>query len=138
MKQLVRLAALAVLFAQQSAAAEEPPLTDDELGTSQQQALLHALASNPFGHRAAGHCRAGYAMLIRPHAIRSNTCYYGGYWVGGGVPIKGDGPLWHEGTFGWDYFGMTFDKLVDLNWSHGRRAQGGTRAYKTDGKRLHK
>ena len=138
MTRLSWFAILAALLAQQSAAAQEPPLTDDELGTPQQQALLHALAGDPFAHRAADHCRAGHAMLIRPHALRSNTCYYGGYWIGGGLPVKGDGPLLHEGTFGWDYFGMTLDKLIALNWSHGRRAQGGSGAYKTDGPQLHK
>ena len=138
MTRLAWAAILTTLFVHQSVDADEPPLTDEELGTPQQQALLHALAGDPFGHRAADHCRAGHAMLIRPHAIRSNTCYYGGYWVGGGVPLKGDSAHWHEGTFGWDYFGVTFDKLIDLNWSHGRKAQGGTGAYKTDGPRIAK
>jgi hypothetical protein len=113
-----------------------PPLSDEELGTAQQQALLAALGGDAYGHRADDHERAGCAMLIRPRAIPSNTRYYGGYWVGGGVPIKGDNPAIEEGTFGWDYFGMTFTKRVALNWSHGRRYQGGTGAYKTDGPRL--
>ena len=64
------------------------------------------------------------------------TRYYGGYWLGGGSPIRGDSPTAEEGTFGWDYFGMTFAKRIDLNWSHGRRYQGGMGAYKTDGPRI--
>jgi len=113
-----------------------PPLTDDELATGQQRALLEALAGDPYGHRACEHERAGCAMLVRKRAIPSNTRHYGGYWVGGGLPIKGEGPALNEGTFGWDYFGMTFNKRVALNWSHGRHYQGRTGAYRTDGPRL--
>jgi hypothetical protein len=113
-----------------------PQLSDEELGTAQQQALLEALGGDAYGHRAADHARAGCAMLIRRRAIPSNTPHYGGYWVGGGLPVLGDSPSLEEGTFGWDYFGMTFTKRVALNWSHGRREQGGFGAYKTDGPRL--
>src|SRR5438105_1659596 len=79
-----------------------PQLTDDELGSAQQQALLQALGGDAYGHRAADHERAGCAMLIRRHAIPSNTPHYGGYWVGGGLPVFGDGRFPNEGTFGWD------------------------------------
>jgi hypothetical protein len=113
-----------------------PQLSDDELGTKQQQALLEALNGDAYGHRAADQERAGCAMGIRRLAIPSNTKHYGGYWVGGGLPCKGEDPALHEGTFGWDYFGMTFPKRIALNWSHGQRYQGGTGAYKTDGPRL--
>jgi hypothetical protein len=112
-------------------------LTDEELGTPQQQALLMALAGVPYGHRAADHARAGCAMLIRPHAIGSNTPHYGGYWVGGGKAVRGEKPFQDEGTFGWDYFGILFTKRIALSWSHGRRYQGGTGAYQTDGPKLH-
>jgi hypothetical protein len=113
-----------------------PALTDEELGSPRQQALLQALGGDPYGHRAAAHAQAGCAMNVRPRAIPSNTRHYGGYWVGGGSPIRGDSPTAEEGTFGWDYFGMTFAKRIDLNWSHGRRYQGGRGAYNTDGPRL--
>ncbi|HZN36016.1 MAG TPA: hypothetical protein VFB80_19435 [Pirellulaceae bacterium] len=116
---------------------EVPPLTNEELGTQQQQALLLALAGDPYGHRAADHCRAGWPMLIRHHAIPSNTRHYGGYWIGGGVPLFGDSPSLVEGTFGWDYFGA-MNKWIDLSWSHGRRYQGGGGAYRTDGPKLPK
>jgi hypothetical protein len=115
---------------------ELPPLTDEELGTRQQQALLESLGGDAYAHRAADHERAGCAMLVRQRAMPSNTRHYGGYWVGGGLPIFGDNPALEEGTFGWDYFGLTFTKRIDLHWSHGRRYQGGAGAYKTDGPRL--
>jgi hypothetical protein len=115
-----------------------PRLEDDELGTPQQQALLDALYGDPYSHRAADHARAGCSMLIRQHAIPSNTQHYGGYWVGGGLPVFGDARELHEGTFGWDYFGILFNKRIDLNFSHGRRYQGGTGAYKPDGPRHEK
>ena len=132
------LAALVMLQHHLRAADELPVLSDEELGTPQQQALLMALAGDPYAHRGADHCRAGCAMQIRPHAIPSNTRYYGGYWLGGGLPLRGDEPCLDEGTFGWDYFGFTLHKRIALNWSHGRRYQGGTGAYKTDGPKLHK
>ena len=113
-----------------------PALTDEELGTTQQQALLTALAGDPYAHRAADQACAGCSMLIRPHAIGSHTPRYGGYWVGGGKPCRGDEPLQGEGTFGWDYFGILITKRAALNWSHGRQYQGGTGSYKTDGPRL--
>jgi hypothetical protein len=112
------------------------PLTDEELGSPKQQALLQALAGDPYGHRGDDHARVGCAMNIRRFAIPSNTKHFGGYLVGGGLPIKGDGPFLDEGTFGWDYFGMTYPKRIALNWSHGARYQGGAGAYRTDGPRL--
>jgi hypothetical protein len=118
------------------AANDLPTLTDEELGTTQQQALLTALAGDPYGHRAADQACAGCSMLLRPHAICSNPSRYGGYWVGGGKPCRGDSPFLDEGTFGWDYFGILFTKRVALNWSHGRQSQGGAGAYKTDGPKL--
>jgi len=109
-----------------------PPLTDEELSTSQQQALLQALSGDPYGHRAADHVRAGCPMNIRPRSLPSNTWPYGGYWIGGGQALKGRFPSADDGTFGWDYFGLTFTKRIDLNWSRANRYQGGTGAYKTD------
>jgi len=112
-----------------------PPLTDEELGSPRQQALLQALNGDPFGPRAAAHAQAGCAMQIRRWAIPSNTQHYGYYQVGGGVPILGEGPTLEEGVFGWDYSGILFNKRVALNFTHGRRYQGGFGAYKTDGPR---
>src|SRR5947208_9113326 len=89
-----------------------PQLTDDELGSAQQQALLQALNGDAYGHRGGDHAQAGCAMLIRPHAIPSNTPHFGYYRVGGGVPIHGDAPMLDEGTFGWDYYGILFNRPV--------------------------
>jgi hypothetical protein len=114
-----------------------PTLTDEELATPQQLALLNALGGDAYGHRHADHYRAGCSMLIRKRAIPSNTHRYGAYWVGGGLPVHGDDPTFEEGTFGWDYFGCLYHRRVVLNWSHGRRYQGGMGAYKTDGPKLH-
>jgi hypothetical protein len=109
------------------------PLTPEELATPQQQALLQALAGDPYGHRAAAHARAGCLMNVRPLALPSNTASYDGYWIGGGQAIKGYCPAIEDGTFGWDYFGLLFTKRIDLHWSYGRRHQGGTGSYHTDG-----
>lgn len=81
--------------------------------------------------------RAGHPECISGLAIPSNTYHYGGYYVGGGLPLRGDGPCAaHEGTWGWDYCGILFPKRIALNWGHGLRYQGGTGAYKTDGPKL--
>jgi hypothetical protein len=117
--------------------ADLPALTAEELISPQQQALLRALAGDAYSHRAADHERAGCAMLVRRRAIPSTTRHYGGYWVGGGAPIFGGDPYLDEGTFGWDYFGLTFPKRVALHWTHGRH-QGGAGAYKTNGPRVHR
>jgi hypothetical protein len=70
-------------------------------------------------------------------AIPSNKCRYGGYDVGGGLPVRGEErSAFHEGTWGWDYFGILFPKKIALNWGHGLRHQGGAGAYKTDGPKL--
>jgi len=82
--------------------------------------------------------RAGHPECISPLAIPSNTCRYGGYYVGGGLPVRGENRCAaHEGTWGWDYVGILFPKKIALNWGHGLRDQGGTGAYKTDGPKLH-
>ncbi len=66
-----------------------------------------------------------------PLADHESGCY-----VGGGAPFHGDGRCAHEGTWGWDYHGRLFTKRIWLGWHHGRRDQGGTGAYRTDGPHL--
>ena len=78
--------------------------------------------------------RAGQPLETRCLTIPSRTSRYGGYLVGGGVPVLGEGPYPCEGTWGWDYRGFV-PKLIALHWSHGRK-QGGLGAYKMDGPRL--
>jgi hypothetical protein len=84
------------------------------------------------------HHRAGNPTAIAPWARPSWSPAYGGYSVGGGCPFPRKGEPGHpsEGTWGWDYFGKCFSRRVDLLWWHGRRYQGGTGAYKTDGPKL--
>jgi hypothetical protein len=81
--------------------------------------------------------RAGCPQCVSRLAIPSNSPRDGGYYVGGGLPVRGEGRCsQHEGTWGWDYVGLLFTKRIALNWSHGSRYQGGAGAYKTDGPKL--
>jgi hypothetical protein len=84
------------------------------------------------------HRRAGFPQETSRRARPSDTGRYTGYTVGGGsVRLrKGDPPLPHEGTWGWDYVGGVFKRRVILNWWHGRRYQGGPGAYQTDGPKI--
>jgi hypothetical protein len=83
--------------------------------------------------RSCGHARAGCPLCLSLFAIPSNTRFYRGYYVGGGNVFRGDLRQCNEGTWGWDYGGILVPKRVALNWSHGRRYQGGTGAYRTAG-----
>ncbi len=84
--------------------------------------------------RDENHRRAGYPQSVKHLAAPSNTRFYGWYYVGGGDALwRGEPRLANEGTFGWDYSGILFPKQVALAWSHGRRYQGGTGAYRTVG-----
>src|SRR5262249_47094728 len=58
-----------------------------------------------------------------------------GYYVGGGVCLGHGQPRFRDdGTWGWDETGSgNFRHRVILGWSHGRKYQGGTGAYRTDG-----
>jgi hypothetical protein len=83
--------------------------------------------------------RAGYPRALADHLATSTTPGGIGYYVGGGVPIghrhvQGEPRRRDEGTWGWDETGTAhFRHRVILGWSHGRRYQGGTGAYRTDG-----
>lgn len=114
---------------------ELPPLSAEELSRPPMQTLWLALAGEPYAHRAEDQARAGCAMLVRPRAIPSQTRHYGGYAVGGGVPLRGASPGPEQGTFGWDYFGLTVPKRVALRWSVLPREQGGAGQYRTTGAR---
>jgi hypothetical protein len=80
--------------------------------------------------------RAGYPHTVASWAKPSDTGRYKGYYVGGGSPCRGEGPCEEEGTWGWDYCGLCLPSKIALGWWHGRKEQGGTGAYKTDGPRL--
>jgi hypothetical protein len=82
----------------------------------------------------ACHSRTGDSQSVAPYARPSDTGRYCGYFVGGGAAWRGEPRFPSEGTWGWDYCGFgILAKRIDLQWSHGRRYQGGTGAYKTDG-----
>jgi hypothetical protein len=74
--------------------------------------------------------QAGYPQCVSPVSMVSYNEHYSGGYVGGGKAHGGNGPCPHQGTWGWDYtpFRSTF-----LGWSQGRRYQGGTGSYTTDG-----
>ena len=75
---------------------------------------------------------AGYPFCLRDHTAPSDNGHYDGYYIGGGTGRHhGDAPCPHEGTWGWDYTGI--GSRVRLNWSHGRRYQGGYGRYATEG-----
>lgn len=73
------------------------------------------------------------ARIVLP----SDTGHYRVYFLGGGAgnPRKAEPRRPDEGTWGWDYQGLLPRRII-LGWWHGRRAQGGVGAYKTDGPRL--
>src|SRR5262245_41675295 len=103
--------------------------------------LLVAGAARADPVPAAGDCgqgRAGCPQCVAWWA-RPADGQRVGYYVGGGCPFRrcADAPHPGEGTWGWDYQGWLLPRRVILGWWHGRRYQGGTGAYKTDGPRLH-
>jgi len=82
--------------------------------------------------------RAGFPQEISRFARPSTNAGHVGYYVGGGAAWwrRSEPPTPIEGTWGLDYQGRLFPRRVILNWWHGRRYQGGTGAYKTDGPKL--
>ena len=93
-------------------------------------------AARQGGASAASHIRAGCPLNVSDCAHPTNTPAYQGGYVGGGAAFHGDPPTLEEGTWGRDYVGWRFLRLVFIGWSHGRRYQGGDGAYKTDGPHL--
>lgn len=80
------------------------------------------------------HSRAGCPLNISPWALIGPSPAYPGYYVGGGAPCGGQPRAWHEGTWGWDYQGTWFQRWVRLDWWHGRRQQGGSGQYESQGR----
>ena len=96
-----------------------------------------ARAADPLKQADAWH-RSGHPNRVAWWARPSNNHRYDGYHVGGGAAYRGDARRPHEGTWGWDHVGGGwFQRRVKLDWWHGRRSQGGTGAYKSDGPRRH-
>ena len=80
------------------------------------------------------HEQAGYPLCVSRLAHPSYNEHYTGGYVGGGKAIGGQGRCGQEGTWGWDYTPFRASGHgVFLDWSHGRRYQGGTGRYATDG-----
>ena len=83
--------------------------------------------------------RAGDPQCISRLAKPTESPHEFGYYVGGGArerSRRGECRMPHEGVWGTDYSGVLIPKHVDLGWWHGRRAQGGTGSYATDGPRI--
>jgi hypothetical protein len=82
--------------------------------------------------------RAGYPRALAHHLEPSSTSGGIGYYVGGGLPLHHSQPRRRdEGTWGWDETGWhRHRRRTVLGWSRGRKYQGGTGAYATDGPRL--
>lgn len=80
----------------------------------------------------------GVPPSVSRWAVPSDTGRYIGYYVGGGAwrYRRAEPPGPDDGTWGWDFQGGFFRRRVILGWWHGRRYQGGTGAYKTDGPKL--
>jgi hypothetical protein len=97
--------------------------------------LALVLAAAQSRAQAPAECSPRPRWLLLP----SDTGSYVGYYVGGGCaqPRHAEPRLPDEGTWGWDYQGWFLPRRVILGWWHGRRYQGGTGAYKTDGPQFH-
>ena len=81
--------------------------------------------------------RAGHPQTVAKWARCSNSPSYSGYYVGGGAAWHGEPRRCEEGTWGWDYAPRhALSPKVALGWWHGRKSQGGTGAYRTDGARV--
>lgn len=115
----------------------KPVLSEDYSKYVPDRAGIQAalVGADPHSHRACDFARAGNPQCVRLWAAPSERRAYWGYYVGGGAPVLGEGRCADEGTFGWDYFGVLYNRRVDLNWTHGRH-QGGTGRYRTDGAKV--
>jgi hypothetical protein len=81
--------------------------------------------------------RAGWPWCFSIWARPQDPCEYTGYYIGGGAPgPRSRGRCPAEGTWGWDYEGRKFSRLVRLGWTHPPRRQGGEGSYQPDGPRI--
>jgi hypothetical protein len=76
--------------------------------------------------------RSGYDGQTHCLARVSEDRYDAAYYVGGSVPVRGEGRYLDEGTFGWDYVPPW--SRVNLLWTHGRRYQDGGGQYEPNAK----
>ncbi len=79
--------------------------------------------------------QAGYPQDVSMIAMQSYNQHYNGGLIGGGKGGHGGhSPTLNEGTWGWDYnLFRPASSRIFLGWSHGRRYQGGSGSYATDG-----
>ena len=100
--------------------------------------LGYALADSPGHEKAPAAGPVDCAPRVAWWAIKSDTGHYVGYYVGGGcgMPHFAEPRRVDEGTWTWDYRGWLVPRRVMLDWWHGRRYQGGTGAYQSDGPKL--
>jgi hypothetical protein len=100
---------------------------------------MTALADPPLAQTMPAAQPVGSIQPVACWAVPSNNSHYIGYYVGGGCNCLGhaDPRRPDEGTWGWDYRGWLIPRWVNLGWWHGRRYQGGTGAYRTDGPHYH-
>jgi hypothetical protein len=104
---------------------------------------------SPAGKKEGRYCtdgmqRAGNPWLPGIFAAAGTDPRHSVGYVGGSTPFKGahSGVLQGEcrrpteGTFGYDYTGLYFQRNTWLLWTHGRREQGGMGRYETDGPRI--
>lgn len=74
--------------------------------------------------------RAGNPHCVSRWAQPSREKHQGSYYVGGGRALGGEGRYSSEGTWGNDY--APWYTRVSLNWTHGRKYQGGGGQYEPD------
>lgn len=137
-----------------SAATQVAPKRTVQLGNrDDSRAAGYALENrgkeSPAGKPTGRYCtdgmhRAGLPSLPGVFAKPGTDPQHSVGYVGGSTPFKGphSGGLQgerrrpSEGTFGYDYSGLYFQRNTWLLWTHGRREQGGFGRYETDGPRI--
>ena len=98
--------------------------------------LIGSSRSDAFDRQEHSMKRAGNPQNVAHWAIPSPNHRYVGYYVGGGTTFGGEPRQVDDGVWGVDYQGGFLPRRVIQTFSHGRRYQGGTGAYKTDGPRV--
>ena len=128
----VCIATLLSALATSGAQADDPPLPSP--------AVVGRIGNPAHMEQPVGRIGNPAHMVLPPRwALPSDTGHSIGYHVGGGNPFWRRAEPRHpdEGTWGWDYQGWLLPRRVLSGWWHGRRYQGGTGAYRTDGPKLY-
>ncbi|MCA9266250.1 MAG: hypothetical protein KDA60_20460 [Planctomycetales bacterium] len=82
--------------------------------------------------------RSGYPNCVTWYAKVPRLNEYRGYYVGGGATLGGEcRRADDEGTWGWDYTGLRFKRLVAAYWWHeSRQRTNRDGSYATDGPKV--